>query len=197
MTSDVNVNTIITLLQQDDRKSVTVSLFFRFYSRMRDDTDLAGALGAAVHRPFTLVLVLNAVVDADSTLVHLFFQQRAFLRLSWREGRRDGEGGKGVDQKDGKLSLCQSSSTNELLTDTVIKTLPDSSEAAQTQPTAHQHICIFIWVSLRFWPQAAITVTIYKTATLLEAKGKMGSSWWGLPLCAGQWTVFSQPHRVP
>lgn len=72
---------------------------------------------------------------------------------------RDGEGGKGVDQRDGKLSLCQSSSTNESLTDTVIKTLPDSSVAAQIQPTANQHICVFTWVSLRFWPQAAITVT--------------------------------------
>lgn len=82
---------------------------------MRDDTDLAGALGAAVHRPFTLVLVHNAVVDADSTLVHLLLQQRAFLGLRGREGEggTGREGGKRVDQKDGKLSLCQSSSTNE------------------------------------------------------------------------------------
>lgn len=80
------VNTITAPLQQDDRKHGTVFLFFRFYSR-RDDTDLAGALGAAVHRPFTVVLVHDAVVDADSTLVHLILQQRAFLRLRAREGR--------------------------------------------------------------------------------------------------------------
>lgn len=85
-----NVNTIATLLQQDGRKHVTVPLSFRFYSRTRDDTDLAGALGAAVHRPFILVLVHNAVVDADSTLVHLLLQQRALLGLRGREG----EGGR-------------------------------------------------------------------------------------------------------
>lgn len=97
MTSDAaaNVNTITTLLQQDDRKRVTVSLFFRFYSRMRDDTDLAGALGAVVHRPFILVLVHNAVVDADSSLVHLDFQQHTFLRLRGeREGGREGRRGR-------------------------------------------------------------------------------------------------------
>lgn len=94
-TSDAagNVNTIAALLQQDGRKRVTVSLFFRFYSRTRDDTDLAGALGAAVHRPFILVLVHNAVVDADSTLVHLLLQQHAVLGLR----RREGEGGTGRD----------------------------------------------------------------------------------------------------
>lgn len=53
--------------------------------------------------------------------------------------------------EDGKLSLCQSSNTNESLTDTVIKTLLDSSGAVQTQPTA-KHICVFTWVSLRTWP---------------------------------------------
>lgn len=58
---------------------------------MRGDTDLAGALGAAVHRPFTLVLVRNAVVEAGSSLVYLNFQQRAFLRLRGREGGRERE----------------------------------------------------------------------------------------------------------
>lgn len=155
VTSDAaNVNTISILLQQENRKRVTVSLFFGIYSRMRDDTDLAGALGAAVHRPFILVLVHNAIVDAHSTLV---FQQCAFLRLKGEGGMEREE--KGVDQKDGKLSLCQSSSTNESLTDSVIKTLPDSSEAAQVQATANQRICVFTWVSLRFWPQAVCTVT--------------------------------------
>lgn len=88
-TSDpaANVNTIGAQLQQDGRKRVAVSLFFRFYYGTRDDTDLAGALSAAVHRPFILVLVHNAVVDADSTLVHLLLQQRAFLRLRGREGQ--------------------------------------------------------------------------------------------------------------
>lgn len=75
MTSDAapNVNTATALLQRDDRELLTVSPFFRFYSRMCDDTDLAGALSAAVHGPFTLVLVHNAVVDADSTLFRLIF----------------------------------------------------------------------------------------------------------------------------
>lgn len=60
--------------------------------------------------------------------------------------------------EDGKLSLCQSSNTNESLTDTMIKTLLDSSEAVQTQPTA-KHICVFTWVSLRIWQGTAITAT--------------------------------------
>lgn len=78
-----------------------------------------------------------------------------------------------IRRKDGKLSLCQSSSTSESLT--VIKTLLDSSEAVQIQPTANQHICVFTWVSLRFWPRAAVTVTsgCTRRILLLEAKGKM------------------------
>lgn len=87
-----------------------------------------------------------------------------------------GRGRKGlIRTKDGKVSLCQSSSTNESLTDTVIKTSLDSSGAVQIQPTANQHICVFRWVSLRFWPQAAITVTSGYTRRILklEAKGKM------------------------
>lgn len=59
--------------------------------------------------------------------------------------------------EDGKLSLCQSSNTNESLTDTVIKTLLDSSQAVQKQPTA-KHICVFTWVSLKTWP-GTITIT--------------------------------------
>lgn len=56
---------------------------------MRDDTYLAGALGAAVHRPLIFVLVHNAVVDADSaSVVDLIFQQHAILRLWRREGER-------------------------------------------------------------------------------------------------------------
>lgn len=69
---------------------MTVSFLLRFYSRTRDDTYLAGALGAAVHRPLIFVLVHNAVVDADSALaVHSIFQQHAFLRLWRREGERE------------------------------------------------------------------------------------------------------------
>lgn len=60
--------------------------------------------------------------------------------------------------EDGKLPLCQSSNTNESVTDTVIKTFLDSSEAVQMQTTA-KHICVFTWVSLRCWPAAAIAVT--------------------------------------
>lgn len=60
---------------------------------MRDETYLAGALSAAVHRPLVFVLVHNAVVDADSALaVHLIFQQHAFLRLWRREGGRKKKG---------------------------------------------------------------------------------------------------------
>lgn len=153
---------------------MTASLLLKVYSRTRDDTHLAGTLGAAVHRPLIFVLVHNAVVDADSNLdVHLMFQQLANLGLWRREG---GRGKKGlIRTKDGKVSLCQSSSTNDSLTDTVIKTSLDSSGAVQIQPTANQHICVFRWVSLRFWPQAAITVTSGCTRRILklEAKGKM------------------------
>lgn len=60
--------------------------------------------------------------------------------------------------EDGKLLLCQISNTNESLTDTVIKTLLDSSEAVQMQSTA-KHICVFTWVSLRIWPKGSITAT--------------------------------------
>lgn len=60
--------------------------------------------------------------------------------------------------EDGKGSLCQGSNTNESPTDTVIKTLLDSSEAVQIQPTA-KHICVFTWVSLRTWLATAITAT--------------------------------------
>lgn len=48
---------------------------------------------------------------------------------------------KGVAQ-DGKRSLCQGSNTNESLTDTVIKTLLDSSGAVQMPPTARKYLCI-------------------------------------------------------
>lgn len=78
--------------------AVTVSLRFRFYSWTRDDAHLAGALGAAVHRPLVLVLAYDAVVDADSALVvHLTFYQHVILRL-WEEGGKKGGGG---DQKEG------------------------------------------------------------------------------------------------
>lgn len=65
--------------------AVTVSLPFMFYSWTCDDTHLAGALGAAVHRPLVLVLAYDAVVDADPALVlYLTFHLHALLSL-WGE----------------------------------------------------------------------------------------------------------------
>ncbi len=125
------------------------------HSSRCDDTYLAGALGAAIHRPFILVFVHHAVVDANSCVdVYLSFQLITVLRLG---EKREREREKGVAQ-DGKLSLCQSSNTDESLTNTMIKTLLDSSEAVQMQPTA-KRICVFTWVSLRTWPGTAITAT--------------------------------------
>lgn len=54
-------------------------------------------------------------------------------------GKERGERRGLLKMEDGKLPLCQSSNTNESLTDTVIKTFHDSSEAAQMQMTA-KHI---------------------------------------------------------
>lgn len=63
----------------------------------REDSYLAGALGAAVHAPLVLVVVHDAVVDADPAVdVHLVFHQRTLLRLGetemerWRDGEREG-----------------------------------------------------------------------------------------------------------
>lgn len=159
---------------------------------MRDDTYLAGALGAAVHRPLIFVLVHNAVVDADSALApHLIFQQHALLRLWRREGEREGKKGL-IGAKDGKLSRCQRSSTNESLTDTVIKTLLDSSEAVQKQPTANQHICVFRWVSLGFGHRLLFQRQVVTNAGYFNWKQRErwregetvaeGSPWWSSPL---------------
>lgn len=85
------------------------------------DAHLAGALGAAIHGPFIFVLVFESVVDANSTGdVHLIFQQRAVLRLEGNRGRER----EFLRTEHGKVSLCQSSDSNESLTDSVIKTSP-------------------------------------------------------------------------
>lgn len=63
--------------------------------------------------------------------------------LCWDWGRERERERRGLlRMQDGKLSLCQSSNTNESVTDTVIKTLLDSSEAVQTQPAAKHILCI-------------------------------------------------------
>lgn len=68
------------------------------------------------------------------------------LSSVWREGGTE----RGLITKDGKLSLCQGFSTNESLTDAVIKTSLEFSEAVQ-KPLTAKHICVFTWVSLRTW----------------------------------------------
>lgn len=79
-----NVNRIMTLLQRGQRK-----LGYGFprpilHSSRCDDAYLACALGAAIDGPFISVLVLDAVVDANS-FVQIQINSSGFAFL---EGRR-------------------------------------------------------------------------------------------------------------
>lgn len=115
-----------------------VGWFLMGASSRGGDTYLAGTLSAAVHSPFIFVLVHNAVVEANAAVdVHLLSKQCAVDRL---RGKKK-EGGGGLAQ-DGKVPLCQGSSTNESAAETVIKTLLDSTEAVQMPPTAKKYLCI-------------------------------------------------------
>lgn len=124
---------------------VTVSIHWivwNLYSHGCDDTYLAGALSAAVHRPFLCVLVHNSVVDADSAVhVYFRFQLYAFLRL-WEKKRGEKRGLLRMDC--GKFHFAKDPvQMNHWLTPwwKHCLTLASSANATDSQLT---HLCIYM-----------------------------------------------------